>query len=230
MKNNPSLAKRLALARNKKGFTQSELARLISSGLQQVKPQVIQSLESGRILSTRYLLKLAEKLDVSPAWLSGETGTDDEISAPDPLAQAPEWFQALEKEKPYAGFTKTVPIYGTASATDGNRFSFNRGIEVGQAERHPNQINYRDAFALHVRGDSMFPRYKEGELVYLIAGKPPVPGQDIVIDLLNDGAVIKEFVRSTAQHIFCKEYLPEPREISFAAADINAIYPVVGRG
>lgn len=69
-----ALSRRVALARKQRGFDQSQLARLINT-----KPQVIQSLESGRTLSTKYLIKLASVLQVSPDWLAGEIGTDDKL-------------------------------------------------------------------------------------------------------------------------------------------------------
>lgn len=61
-----SLAKRLRLAREQAGHTQSALARKIG-----IKPQTIQLIEAGKVARPRHLLDIASALGVSAQWLLG---------------------------------------------------------------------------------------------------------------------------------------------------------------
>lgn len=65
-----SLALRVRTAREKKRFSQSELARRIG-----VTPQAIQAIEAGLVGRPRYILKLAQALDTTPQFL--EDGDED---------------------------------------------------------------------------------------------------------------------------------------------------------
>lgn len=64
-----TLRERVIEARTRLGKSQSQIAREIG-----VKPQAIQSLESGRTRSFRALVPLAEALSVSPRWLATGEG------------------------------------------------------------------------------------------------------------------------------------------------------------
>ncbi|MFN3232918.1 MAG: XRE family transcriptional regulator [Alphaproteobacteria bacterium] len=71
-----SLAERVAQARTAKAWSQSELARQVSLrraalGKPEVKQQSINQLEAGGVDSPRYLIELADALDVDVGWLSG---------------------------------------------------------------------------------------------------------------------------------------------------------------
>ena len=55
---------RLRAARRDKGFTQDQLAR--EAGTNQA---VIQKIENGKSLRPRQIMRIAEVLDVNPAWL-----------------------------------------------------------------------------------------------------------------------------------------------------------------
>jgi len=71
-----TLAERVARARAAKGWTQSELARQVSLrrralGKAAVKQQSINQLEAGDVESPRYLIELADALEVDINWLSG---------------------------------------------------------------------------------------------------------------------------------------------------------------
>ena len=80
-----TLAQRVCECREAKGWSQSELARRISDrrhklGKAPVKQQSINQLELGGVDNPRYLLELADVLEVNPAWLTG--------NATDPRAEA----------------------------------------------------------------------------------------------------------------------------------------------
>lgn len=59
-----TLGERVERARKESGKSQSELARQVG-----ISPQAIQSIEAGNVRMTRYLLDIAEILDVRVQWL-----------------------------------------------------------------------------------------------------------------------------------------------------------------
>jgi transcriptional regulator with XRE-family HTH domain len=63
------LAERLVTAREAAGLSQSELARRVG-----IAPQSVQAIEAGETKHTRFLVKIADILGVSPAWLQGGAG------------------------------------------------------------------------------------------------------------------------------------------------------------
>lgn len=73
------LAERVAKAREARGWSQAELARRVSArrrahGKGAVRQQSVNQLEQGGVDAPRYLLELAEALEVDLAWLSGKSG------------------------------------------------------------------------------------------------------------------------------------------------------------
>ena len=69
-----TLASRLRLRRKEKGWTQEQLAEKTGS-----TQAVIQKIENGKSLRPRNVLKLAQALGVSPAWLMFGQESFDEL-------------------------------------------------------------------------------------------------------------------------------------------------------
>lgn len=122
----------------------------------------------------------------------------------------------------------TVPILGHANGSH-EAIVINMDSVIGQAPRHPNQHGLRDGFALYAAGESMSPRYRSGELVYVAAKKPPISGQDCVVEMNNTDGFLKEFVRYTEKEIICKQLNP-PKDWKRPLSEIKAVHAVVGRG
>lgn len=75
-----------------------------------------------------------------------------------------------------------VPVYGTAVGGEDADFEMN-GDVIDRVRRPAGLANARNAFALYVVGESMSPRYDEGDLIFVHPGRPPVPGCDVVVEL-----------------------------------------------
>lgn len=121
-----------------------------------------------------------------------------------------------------------IPVLGHANGSK-EAIMLNFDEPIGEVTSHPNQVGMRGAFALYARGDSMGYRYKDGELVYVIANKPPVRGQDCIVEMKNGESYLKEFDRRTNKEIICQQYKPEgiwKRKME----DVKALHAVVGRG
>ena len=157
-----TLSTRVTTARDRLGWSQSELARRISqrralAGKSEVKQQSINQLELGEVENPRYLVDLAEVLSVSANWLVGETDAD---SGRNDINRVPliSWVEAGELSDiadPY------VP---------------------GDAEEWI-PVNYRhnNLIALRVRGHSMDKVAPEGSIIVVdLSDRSPMDGKHYV--------------------------------------------------
>ncbi|MEN3949946.1 XRE family transcriptional regulator [Iodidimonas sp. SYSU 1G8] len=146
-----TLAERVTHAREARGWSQAELARRVSArrgmrGKSAVRQQSVNQLEQGEVDAPRYLLELAEVLEVDAAWLSGHGHGDPPPPAVPAagLVQAPliSWVEA-------GGLTETVDAYPPGEAAEW----------VPVFHRHDKLI------ALTVRGQSMDKIAPEGTTI-----------------------------------------------------------------
>lgn len=89
-----TLAERLRSKRKQKGWTQKQLAEMTGSN-----QAAIQKIENGKSLRPRNVLKLAEALQVSPAWLQfGDVQLDEELDD-ETLEMADAWSKLPEPHR-----------------------------------------------------------------------------------------------------------------------------------
>ncbi len=81
-----------------------------------------------------------------------------------------------------SGLPLDVPVYGTAVGGEDADFEMN-GDVIDRVRRPAGLANAKNAFALYVVGESMSPRYDEGDLIFVHPGRPPVAGCDVVVEL-----------------------------------------------
>lgn len=170
-----------------------------------------------RDIPVEYLAPLSRLLNAS-----ADEIINNEINK-NPVAE----LKRISQPVPQFG-TDSVPIYGRVNgASEAVMLNFDEVI--GEAIRHPNQQGMKDSFAMYVNGDSMSPRYKSGELVYAIANRQPLAGQDCIIECNDSGSFVKEFIRKTDKEIICRQYSPA-REWRKKLNEVKAVHAVVGRG
>ena len=80
-----------------------------------------------------------------------------------------------------------LPVMGTAAGSFSGSFVFAEGV-VDYVRRPPALEKAKDAYALFVQGDSMFPMYEPGELIFVHPHKPPVMGKGVVVQVKNHAA------------------------------------------
>lgn len=86
----------------------------------------------------------------------------------------------LAEPEPPISLAQGLPVYSsTAGGTDCD-FSLGKDV-IDHVRRPPGLLNARNAFALYVVGNSMAPRYDEGDLLVIHPDKPPAPGCDVIV-------------------------------------------------
>lgn len=122
-----------------------------------------------------------------------------------------------------------MDVRGVTVGGDDSFFYF--GDVIDQVRRPPGIRNAKNVAALNVAGESMWPRFKTGELIY-VQQRLASPGDDVVVELFpeHEGdppkAFLKELVRRTGLRIYCKQHNP-PIDIEFDAGEAKTVWRVL---
>lgn len=131
------------------------------------------------------LERLAEELQVSVAWLIG----DDNTPPPDPTPKAdpPKQSEVQLADVPIPsrnGMPMDLPVHGTANGSQiGPHHTFEIQEIVDYVRRPPGLASAKTAYALYVSGESMSPMYRPGDLVCVHPGRPPRPGDTVIVQI-----------------------------------------------
>ena len=173
----------------------------------------------------------------------GKTVADlepDRMPAPAVEArEVPKRFTPLDLER-------DIPVYGTAQGAmlrvryDGQAAEIEQTVleleAIDYKRRPPALAQNRRVYALYITGESMRPRYREGDLVYVDSRRPPDIGDDVIVQLVGektedfDGEVqhvlVKTLVRRTADFYELEQYRPET-VFRIPKAKVQAIHRVI---
>jgi len=184
--------KRLVSTRKKRGFTQAEVARRLGWN-----PSNYARLERGRVTpSLKSIEAIADVLEVPVSALtSAETHLSPEI-----------------------------PVVAFASAGPAVAFTdqgYPAGVGMYSLERPPH-FSDPNGFGVEVSGDSMVPKYEDGQVVIVDTRKRPVSGDFAVVGLISGDKYVKRY-REAGGRVLLESVNPlyppvvvEPREIRFA--------------
>lgn len=208
-----TLAKRLAWARLEKKMSQQELAK--QAGVAQ---STIGSLESGARLSARKITAIAEVLGVNAAWLADGKGI------PGPVMQAHR-DSAVESEQQLPQ-GRYVAIIGIGQGGPDGYISIN-DYAPGDGDGYIYTYS-RDpgAYGVRVRGDSMRPRIKSGEFLVVEPTCQAQPGDDVVVKLKDDKALVKEMLWVREDEVSFGSINNGIPPITIQLADIRSIHRV----
>jgi phage repressor protein C with HTH and peptisase S24 domain len=131
-----------------------------------------------------------------------------------------------------AALPRNFPVRGIALGGEGGEFTFNGG-EIDIVRRPLALIGVDNAFAVYVAGDSMAPRFEPGELLFVHPGRPPQPGDDVLVESHGgDGepgaCYLKRLVRRAGGKVVLGQFNPV-REIRIDAKKVQAIHKVLTR-
>lgn len=120
-----------------------------------------------------------------------------------------------------------IPIYGAKQRSE-NTIFLDFSKVVGHTLRHPSQVNIENAYAVMVFGNSMEPRFYEGELAFVAGGTPPRVGGDCLIEMKDGTAYVRQFVKLTDKDVFGDQFNP-PKKWRASSEDMRTISAIVGR-
>lgn len=207
--------------RKKKGITQEELGDVIG-----VTKTAISYYESGkRQLTADLLQKLSEYFGVSTDYIIGREDQPDPgwklVQDPADLRFPPKVFPAeplpdLDRE------TALIPILGSVRAGYDNYAEENLEGYMTIDERlkamHP------DAYVLNVKGDSMEPEIKHGDIV-ICAPDVEIRNNDVAIICVNGEVGTVKRIRFEDDGLTLVPANPNYRKVHYSAEDVQS-YPV----
>lgn len=127
-----------------------------------------------------------------------------------------------------------LPVLGEAVGGADGEYSFNGNI-LDYVASPPSLENVPHAYCVYVDGDSMWPRYKASDTVYVHPSKPPRRGDDVIVQVrpkaedLPPLGYIKEFVGWSASKLLLRQFNPES-QIEFDRETVISVHTVVFSG
>ncbi len=164
--------KRIAIAREEKGWNQSELGRALK-----VSPQSVQAWESGKNTPRpKKMAEIAAVLGRSIGYLMGDIDASE--------------LSNVEPGPPITSPYRAIKIVGTAQmGTEGYWYSLDDGegyVDIPSSD--PN------AYALRLRGDSMEPAIHSGWLAVIEPGRSFVPGEYVMVQTVEGESMLKRLL------------------------------------
>jgi len=126
-------------------------------------------------------------------------------------------------------YQQDLPILGTAAASIIGAVTLSQPI--GYLRRPPALLSTPDAYALYVAGDSMEPRYRSGDVVYVNPHRPCRQGDDVVIQTrLRPGdditGYVKTLVSRSPREVVARQYNPAST-IEYRTPTVIAVHRVL---
>ncbi|UXM96181.1 XRE family transcriptional regulator [Bartonella sp. HY329] len=156
-------------------------------------------------------------------------------------ASTPEHATRMIAEKPNAKIlgpvklatNRKIPIYGQAVAGINGEFMLNGNI-LYEVLCPPQLADVQNAYGVVVSGDSMSPRYEDGEVVFLNPQRRVKQNDYVVAQIQMDEfstphAFVKRFVRHNAQELVLSQFNP-PMELKFPHARVVSVHFIAVAG
>ncbi|WP_244537418.1 XRE family transcriptional regulator [Methylobacterium pseudosasicola] len=148
---------------------------------------------------------------------------------PQPNVRRPSKPQKIDLPK--LNGPRDVPVLGTGVGGDEGDFRFN-GQTIDYAPRPPGIEGKKDVFVVYVVGDSMVPRFEDGDPAYVDPHRRPKNRDYVVVELKGESEVepgdafVKRLVRRSGGKIVVEQFNPA-KELVFAEADVARLHRVI---
>lgn len=192
-----------------------EAAKLSQPALAQkakVSQQLISSLESGKIETTKKLPEIAAALGVEPPVLD------------------PRYGGAYTPPPRFFSEDRNLPVYAAAEGGGGHIIVSTDAIEF-QARPYILE-SVPDAYGILITGDSMIPAFEPGDTAWVNPKLPPMRDVDVIL-YQEDGhgeakATIKRLIGWTTNEWHLRQYNP-PKDFKLRREEWPKIHRVVGK-
>jgi repressor LexA len=174
----------------------------------------------------RIVAELAELLGVEPSWLlhwqepklnasSRRTGEQSVRSLS--VAESPAYDGAAR--------TREVPLLSWAQS---GLAAAPEGIPLSWPERIPAAVGDGSAFAVQLRGDSMEPKYQEGDLAVVLPKSAARNGDLVLANIKEQGFAFRilNLTGGDARRVRLTSYNPAYEPMDLARDDFHWIHPV----
>ncbi|MBW8815569.1 MAG: helix-turn-helix transcriptional regulator [Caulobacterales bacterium] len=115
-----------------------------------------------------------------------------------------------------------LPVFGYAAAGSSDRVSIASDQVLDHVEV-PAGLVRGDGFGVRLSGDSMYPRLFDGEIVIAERNVPPVRHREVVVELRDGTALVKEYRGTKDGFLFLWQYNPES-EVRIELTKVRAMH------
>lgn len=126
-----------------------------------------------------------------------------------------------------------IPLYGTVVGGIDGQFELNGNL-LDRVRAPASLYRVKNAYAVRVAGDSMEPRYEDGETVFVDPERRPTRNDYVVAQIREqeDGpplAFIKKFVRWNSERLILWQFNPE-KELEFDSRFVESVHYILRGG
>jgi SOS-response transcriptional repressor LexA len=141
----------------------------------------------------------------------------------------------IAPRQPIVTTNKMLPVLGMAVGGEDGKYIFNGSI-IDYVACPPSLEYVTGAYAVYIDGESMYPRFKAGETVWVHPGKTARRGDDVIVQIKptdDDGSppwgYVKEYVGRQGNQLVLRQYNPAI-EIKFDVDEVLTTHPIVLAG
>jgi phage repressor protein C with HTH and peptisase S24 domain len=239
-----NVASRIAyLRKDVARLSQAEFGRKIG-----VSRGAVANWEVGGDISRENISNIASMFNVSLDWLDKGRGAPPDAhpmqSHHTPVAFSSDREQSLMKgtaeqanayiDRDRLSSWRKIPVYGQAVAGVNGEFVMNGNV-LFDAFAPINITDVSNAYGVRVAGESMWPRYEDGEIVFVDTTKTPRKGDYVVVQVHTGQddeapwAYVKRFLRHNSSELVLSQFNPE-KELTFPHDQVVSVHVIVMAG
>lgn len=220
------ICKNIAQLKKKLGWSQTRIAE--ESGLNQASiSRYISGKSEPKFTDAA---KLARAFGVSmETLLTGEHGEEKFITGATENDEVHNLKAETEKEdyadEQYFSDSRLIPLIGWAHAGEAGNYE---ELPLDSQKRIPTECQDDQAFAVMLEGDSMKPKFSDGDMLVLMPNKRPYSGCLVVCRFANDGVIFRR-MQIVADKIRLIPLNHDYSATEHSEDEFSWIYPVWGR-
>jgi len=210
-----------------KKLGKSERGASLEAGL---SDSFLRNIREGKSSSPRIdtLEKIATVLQTSSSWLITGEGSEDLASPPgfaeEPNAIIGDSIQILGRN---------LPVYGQEVGGEHGEIAMNGNVLFEVVCPPPLKLKM-SAYAVAITGDSMSPRYEDGEIAFVDPSRRVKKGDYVVAQIKTSEnaypqAFVKKYVRHTSSVLVLEQFNP-PKELKFPHERVIAVHYIALAG
>lgn len=130
--------------------------------------------------------------------------------------------------------SEPVPLFETHLAGEWGKsgsgiaiHSIDRSRSVGKVDRPAALASDRDAYAVTMVDEAMWPRFRTGRRLLVLPAASVAVGDDVLVELGGGAVLIKELVSRSTQAIRLRQFTPDA-SFEVRAAEVVAMHKIVG--
>lgn len=217
--------------REKLGISQQQLADAAGTSQPQIK-----RLESGeRKLTKEWAERLCGPLRVpAETLLFGPSEKEPSVN-PEISPQGNNVFELpnAKIQGKIVGSGRKIPVFGQAVGGIDGEFLMN-GTVLYEVMAPPVLSDVTDAYAVAVSGDSMAPRYEDGEICYVDPSRRVRKGDYVIAQVRFEEhgpplAYVKKYIRHNSIELVLEQFNP-PKELRFPASNVVSVHYIALAG